>query len=402
VGEAVSYPSVPATAAPKATIAMLRNAPWEWIWIGSSLILIAVILAAAFWGGGGGSDYTATQTAEALALLPTPAPTIYIIKALTILPSETPTAVPSDIPTSFPSTTPTLVPTNTPTPIKLLSRIVDDFGVSMALVPAGEFLMGSAENDRFAGNDEKPQHRVCLDAYYINVYEVTNVLYEACVQAGVCTLPGESKSNTRSRYYSNPTYDNFPVIYVDWNQAQAYCQWRGSDLPSEAQWEKAARGGLEGKKYPWGDEAPDCSWVNFDWDMGNADAYCVDDTNVVGSYSPNGYGLYDMAGNVWEWVQDLYEVTFYSSSPYKNPTGPSLGEDRVLRGGSWWGSAGALRVAFRTSCPPSKRIDVLGFRCARSPRDGITEALKRVIPLMVQMAGACVEGSAVSYFAVVQ
>lgn len=236
-------------------------------------------------------------------------------------------------------------------------------GVKMAFIPAGEFQMGSEDGD----NDEKPAHMVYLDAFYIDVYEVTNASYSECVQAGGCTPPDDLSSYTRSSYYGNVEYANYPVVNVTWVQAQAYCTWRGDGfrLPTEAEWEKAARGGLVGKHYPWGDERPNCARANYWY---SDDKGCVGDTSLVGSYEPNGYGLYDMAGNVWEWVGDWYLADYYSSlAQWRNPFGPAAGWYRVARGGAWDGSIGHLRTTFRLRRSPSGNDSFLGFRLSRSP-----------------------------------
>ena len=228
----------------------------------------------------------------------------------------------------------------------------------MVLIPAGEFQMGSNNGE----SDEKPVHSVYLDAFYIDIYEVTNALYTACVQAGGCTPPHESSSYTHSDYYGNSQYDDYPVIQVDWNQAKAYCEWRGSELPTEAQWEKAARGGLGGKDYPWGDEIPDCNRANFGGISG-----CVGDTSKVGSYPANGYGLFDMAGNVQEWVVDAYSEVYYAASPSLNPLGLLWGQYRVLRGASWGYDVRFARSARRGWNSPENWNNGLGLRCARLP-----------------------------------
>ena len=247
----------------------------------------------------------------------------------------------------------------TEAPAELPTTYTDAKGVAMALVPAGEFQMGSQAGD----SDEKPVHTVYLDAFYMDIYEVTNALYEKCVQAGVCSPPGEWKSYSHRSYYFNAEYDDYPVIYVDWEQARTFCeQWRGARLPTEAEWEKAARGGLEGRLYPWGDQEADCSRANF-----NPGTDCVGDTSQVGSYAANGYGLFDMAGNVWEWVWDWYLGTFYSSSPLANPQGAETGDSRVVRGGTWSGAGNYLRSASRDGYSPAFTYDYIGFRCARSP-----------------------------------
>ena len=188
----------------------------------------------------------------------------------------------------------------------------------MVLVPAGTFQMGcdSAHNGGYgcgaAHSDELPLHMVTLDAYRIDRTEVTNAQYAQCVAAGGCTVPADYSSSTCSPYYNKATYAKYPVIHVTWHQADAYCRWAGKRLPSEAEWEKAARGASDTRAYPWGDGTPTCALVN-----GDVNGYCVGDTNAVGSY-PAGvspYGALDMAGNVWEWVNDWYSDTYYSVSP---------------------------------------------------------------------------------------
>jgi len=226
----------------------------------------------------------------------------------------------------------------------------------IVLIPAGSFQMGSEEG----GSDEKPVHTVQISSFYMDKYEVTNGEYKKCVDAGYCRAPYESKSPTRSSYYGNRTYDNYPVIYVDWTQAKAYCEWKGGRLPTEAEWEYAARGGLSGAKYPWGD-AIKGSDANY-FDSGDSED---NDTTAVGGYAANGYGLYDMAGNVWEWVSDWYEENYYKSSPSSNPPGPDSGTYRVVRGGSWLHNAFVIRVSYRYRLDTSYRSSFGGFRCAR-------------------------------------
>jgi formylglycine-generating enzyme required for sulfatase activity len=242
------------------------------------------------------------------------------------------------------------------------ASIIDKKGVPMALVPAGEFQMGSDNGS----DDEKPVHTVYLDAFYIDVYEVTNARYLACVSSGACQPPSQSKSYNRSSYYGEAQYADYPVIYVTWEMAKAYCEWRGGSLPSEAQWEKAARGGLPGMDYPWGNDQPVCD--KGAQNGANFGDCAAKDTEPAGSYSPNGYGLFDMAGNVWEWVDDWYQSNYYASSPASNPTGPGSGDYKVLRGGSWNVKSHFLRVAFRGRFDPYlSSYSVIGFRCAVPP-----------------------------------
>jgi len=231
----------------------------------------------------------------------------------------------------------------------------------MVSIPAGCFKMGDAFKE--GNSDERPVHNVCISAFQIGSYEVTNTQYRACVDAGVCAAPESNFSFTRSSYYGNSTYDNYPVIYVDWGQAKAFCQWLGGRLPTEAEWEYAARGGLSGKKYPWGNDDPTCTLGATNGSQ--SDSCSPDDTIRAGSFAPNGYGLYDLAGNVSEWVNDWYDSGYYSRSQKNDPPGPSSGTYRVLRGGSWNDLTSFLRVAPRSNLNPMILNDLDGFRCAK-------------------------------------
>ena len=206
--------------------------------------------------------------------------------------------------------------------------------------------MGSEDG----GSDEKPVHIVYLDGFWIDRTEVTNKLYAECVEAGICTKPYNFS------YLNDQTYQQHPVISVNWNQAKTYCNWVGRFLPTEAEWEKAARG-TDGRIYPWG-ESIGCQYANF--------KDCREFTTPVGSYQAGAspYGVMDMAGNVWEWVADWYAGDYYSISLSTNPQGPSAGKYRVYRGGSWFSNARSARSDSRNQNVEDYPKDFGGFRCA--------------------------------------
>ena len=266
-----------------------------------------------------------------------------------------------------PAATPTVAPPMTSIPAATAmpalgigsTQVPAQDGWAMEYVPAGEFRMGSINSDTMADSDEKPQHTVTLDAYWIDQTEVTNGMYAKCVQAGACQPPSQSGSYTHPGYYDNPQYDNYPVIYVNWTDANAYCGWAGARLPTEAEWEKAARG-TDGRIYPWGNGSPDPSLANFNMNVG--------DTSAVFSYASGAspYGALDMAGNVLEWVNDWYDANYYTNSPSSNPQGPASGQYRVLRGGSWNFSGNFVRASYRGWSSPTDSDNFVGFRCSRS------------------------------------
>ena len=232
-------------------------------------------------------------------------------------------------------------------------------GTEMILIPAGEFEMGSHDG----APDEKPVHTVRLSEFYIDKYEVTVGQYRRFVRATGAAFPDWEEV---ARYAQT---DQHPMVNVSWYDAMAYAKWAGKTLPTEAQWEYAARGGLKRKVYPWGNEALDVTRANYE-DSGTGK------TVPVGSYPPNGYGLHDMVGNVWEWCIDEYIVDFYGTSPDNNPVaGPRISlldesfrkviTRRVVRGGGWDAASRRLRVAYRDGNGPRGKVDSVGFRCVR-------------------------------------
>jgi formylglycine-generating enzyme required for sulfatase activity len=258
----------------------------------------------------------------------------------------------------LPTFSPTLQPINTPIPTPVLdigSTMIGSHGETLVYVPKGEFTMGSDNG----ASDEKPVHTVYLDAFWIDQFEVTNKQYQACVDAGMCEPPSFASSITHPNYYGNPEFDDYPVLYVNWDKANRYCEvWAGGDLPTEAQWEKAARG-TEAFTYPWGNAQPNKDLLNYNQNFG--------DTTQVGSYGSgkSPYNAYGMAGNVWEWVNDYYQSDYYADKD-SNPQGPLSGVYRVLRGGSWDDLGYLVRSAIRYGDDPALTDYDIGFRCARS------------------------------------
>lgn len=257
--------------------------------------------------------------------------------------------------------------------------------LEMILVPAGEFLMGS-----FGDNypvDERPRHKVFLNSYYIDRYEVNNELFVKFLNSVVGPKDTEERKKwivirsdlddpaktswfpaeieyRQGRYFSYRGFKEYPVITVSWYAAAEYCKWVGERLPTEAEWEKAARGGLEGKDYPWGNQMPNReSGLVFSrrW----TDNSLSSPIQEVKKYPANGFGLYGMAGNVQEWCSDWYASSYYRESAGKNPLGPSTGQKKVQRGGSWASPAVGIRAAVRWSSLPSSNSTSSGFRCVR-------------------------------------
>ena len=281
------------------------------------------------------------------------------------------TAAPTEAPaaTEAPTEAATAVPTETaePEPEVLdvgATRLSEVDGMLLMYVPAGEFLMGAADDDELADDDERPQHTVYLDAFWIDQTEVTNAMYAQCVAAGGCEAQDLVDSQTRTGYFEDPAYANYPTTHVSWEEAVAYCTWAGRRLPTEAEWEKAARG-TDGRLWPWGNAEPDETRLNF---LGNEGG----DTTEVGAY-PDGaspYGALDMAGNLYEWTADWYSPTYYAESPSENPVGPAEDPDErhSLRGGYFDTSAKYVRVTERDG-QSFNRPPWIGFRCAAAAEE---------------------------------
>ncbi|MGV8120551.1 MAG: SUMF1/EgtB/PvdO family nonheme iron enzyme [Candidatus Xenobiia bacterium LiM19] len=256
------------------------------------------------------------------------------------------------------------VAAQSPAPSISLTMTNPKDGADMLLIPAGEFLMGSPEGK--GTDDEHPQHNMYLDAFYIYKYEVTNGQFARFVKETGYKTEGNWKR------YAESGRETHPVVSVTWNDASAYCRWAGGKLPTEAQWEKAARG-TDGREYPWGNtwDSNRCNWDKGPKLPGMDDMVDVWDgrgTAPVGSF-PSGvspYGVHDMAGNVWEWCSDWYDKDYYRSSPSRNPEGPGHGDDRVVRGGSFVDHSVCMRSASRKNEYPSDEGDFVGFRLVRT------------------------------------
>jgi len=303
-------------------------------------VLVAVALAIA------GINAMIKNTNQAKAPTTTPEQVVEQVS-----PTDTPASVPTDEPVAAPAVE--LVAGST--------MVSPKDGMTLLYIPAGEFEMGSDLGEY----DEVPIHSVYLDAYWIDQTEVTNSMYVDCVDAGVCSRP----NNT---YYSDPSYADYPIQDVAWEDANDYCSWIDRRLPTEAEWEKAAGWNDRTKEkyiYPWGNEF-DGSLINwcdvnctaFEWaDTEYDDGYAEE--SPVGSYplGASPYGALDMAGNVWEWVADWYSDNYYANSPLSNPTGPASGDDHILRGGSWASGYNVLTTSFRDREYP---LINFGFRCA--------------------------------------
>lgn len=358
--------------------------------VGGIVLLLTIqpsALIASLAGSGVQQSPTASPTVTVTPLgaqsFPTSTPTLSVgVTALATGTHAPPTAIAT--PTAIPPTPtppptfvpiPTAVPTiNAPTLPPSLAQNGNAFtqaGIPMIAEPGGVFPMGSDSTPA-----EEPVHNVNLHAFYIDTTEVTNASWAACVAAGACHLPGSTDDFIHKPYYGVDAFNNYPVIFTSWYNADAYCRWRGARLPTEAEWEMAARwnaGAKTASVYPWGD----------DWNPANAnacDASCLlnvgfkDTTYNDGQpeMSPvNAFpadvspsGVVDMAGNVAEWVSDWYSATYYSVSPADSPTGPATGVEKAVRGGSWSLDKNWARGSARSHFGPLTQAAGVGFRCA--------------------------------------
>ena len=240
-------------------------------------------------------------------------------------------------------------------------------GAPMVLIPEGPFPMGVPHGDRDGGRDEYPRHDVFVNNFYIDKFELTNGRYLEFVKATKHRIPQNPTNATRNLWEGDTITESLadrPVVNVDWADAQAYCQWAGKRLPTEAEWEKAAKGTAD-RRFPWGNVEPTNKHLNF-----NQQWIGEKTLMPVGSYElgKSPFGVYDMAGNVWEWVNDWYDAKYYEKSPAKNPTGPETGTKRVLRGSGWQNETPTVRIFTRVDSDPTIRNESTGFRCAMDAR----------------------------------
>lgn len=232
----------------------------------------------------------------------------------------------------------------------------------MVLIPEGPFQMGSPDPS-VGKNDERPVHCVYLESFYIDKYEVTNRQYKKFVdETGYPAPEIKNKPWLEPFIWKNKTFPegrgDYPVVLVSWHDASAYAKWAGKRLPTEAEWEKACRGKLNGHHFPFGNR------LEFSQASFNKGYVRGKKLEPVGTYLPNSAGLYDIAGNVWEWCFDWYDENYYQTSPGNNPEGPDNGTYRVYRGGSWINDRNYLRCAARGKNVPEYRSPSIGFRCA--------------------------------------
>lgn len=334
-----------------------KRLPSSMYWMIGGAILI--IVPAYFLIRGNFSSSLLPDQIEAPAVMPTEALTDF----------EEPTPAPSVPPTNTSAPTATITPIPAAEEIGTRIRKLDN--MEQVIVPAGTFRMGSD----FDEERERPEHLVWLDDYWIDVFEVTNSQYAMCVSENACKAPDYRDSVTHNVYFSNPEFNDYPVIYVSWQDAANYCNWVRGRLPTEAEWEKAARGDEDARIFPWGNNFAshyanlcdrNCTqdWKNDNFDDGFSDTAPV--TAFAAGVSP--YGVMNMAGNICEWVADWYQADyFYNKQDWSEPIGPGNGTLRVIKGGSWYDDTDILRVSARYGFPPAKSYYDVGFRCVNEP-----------------------------------
>ncbi|MFO7680142.1 MAG: SUMF1/EgtB/PvdO family nonheme iron enzyme, partial [Chloroflexota bacterium] len=334
----------------------------------TAVILTSEALAAALIAATASATETAVPTQTAIVT-----PSVSATQPATA--THTPTPPATDTPTSIPTSTPAQ-------PGDLVIRETD--GMPMSYVPGGAFLMGSPDEDITAAPDEKPQHEVTLDPFFMDQYEVSVAQYAAflnrlgsyknaclekdCVhprfEAGFTSyLLEEDQGNGKLLYIPLTGFANFPINHVSWYGAQAYCQAMGGRLPTEAEWEYAARGS-DGRIYPWGNQAPNENLAVF-----NSDSYeKLKPVNALPAGS-SPFNILGMAGSMWEWTNDWYDEDYYSISPDANPTGPETGLMKAIRGGAWPNNnlADRVRAANRSNFTPDFISATVGFRCVQDP-----------------------------------
>ena len=237
--------------------------------------------------------------------------------------------------------------------------------LDMVFIPSGYSMMGAEYGDLFAASNTKPYHLVYLDGFYMDVHEVTNADYAVCVSAGKCKQPESVESKTRSDYYTNPTYASFPVVNVTWQEAADYCAFVEKRLPTEAEWERAARGKEDNRRYPWGSGTPRTYNMNISLIPG--------DTERVNIYAQglSPYGVADAMGNVSEWTSDWYDASWYETKEQDNPQGPQNGYEKVVRGDSFETGIPELHIASRFGMSPESYSYAVGFRCAMGIRERV-------------------------------
>lgn len=380
------------------------------IWIGVIGVLLIIILGSILGGGWMlfGDQFSSfpgkTPIAEDVAKTIEAAEAETLDSTATTALENTPTIPPASTQapaTKAPEATKASPPTDAPTKPPTASlgigstKVSEKDGMTLLYVPAGKSPMGASSADSQALNNEKPLSEITLDAYWIDQTEVTNAMFAKCVADGGCAEPRKMVGTDRNHYYDNPDMADYPIIYINWNNASDYCEWAGRRLPTEAEWEKAARG-EDNRVYPWGNEKLSCDLANY-WAWDYYDTWneragepkgCSQGPQKVGSYSRGAspYGALDMLGNVGEWVADWYQGDYYSIRPDINPKGPVSGQYRVVRGlmgwftqqnQQWIRHQGHLydfadfqfnvRIGLRSYYSESRAFYDLGFRCAATP-----------------------------------